>query len=336
MTRRLTVLSWRGRWGAALAAAVSVPFERETGIQVAHRFQVGLALPGSLSDALDRGDRPDVDVVWSNSVPALRAAAANRCVLLDLDTAALRDRARPEDRQGLPCVHPYAVQYVLCYRRALYPRRPPGSWDVLTRSVHHGRIALYPAGNGFFPIAQVMGGGDPATIPDDMAACWSWVRGLRGRVGALDYSVGMEHRLRRGELDLCFRALPNVLAFQAAGADVDWTVPEEGTTDTVDALWIPVGVPAETAELAGRYIAFALREDVQRDWCARLGVLPVHRDVERPDVLVRSDAALPAHADDRSGILTLSEAVKAVHEKRWARMWNRLVGDAGQRAGKSP
>lgn len=323
----LTVLSWRGRWGTALASAVSGPFERATGVRVTHRFHVGLALPDALSGALARGGRPPVDVVWSNSVPALRAAAAGGCVPLDPARhpvlGELRDRARPEGHDSFPCVHPYAVQYVLCYRRAAYPDHPPRSWEVLTEPRHRGRIALYPGGNGFIPIAQVMGGGDPAAIPARMDPCWSWLHRLRGQIGALDYSVGMEHRLRRAELDLCFRALPNVLAFQTAGADVDWTVPREGTTDTLDALWIPAGVPEDTAELAARYIAFALRPDVQRAWCTRLGVLPVHRDVPRPDVL--SGTTLPAHADDRTGILFIPEAVKAAHEPHWGRTWNQVV-----------
>jgi spermidine/putrescine-binding protein len=36
MAQALVVLSWRGRWEEALRAAVSDPFERETGIRVEH------------------------------------------------------------------------------------------------------------------------------------------------------------------------------------------------------------------------------------------------------------------------------------------------------------
>jgi putative spermidine/putrescine transport system substrate-binding protein len=325
--KALSVLSWRGRWGEALTAAVSKPFERETGIEVVHRFHVGLALPEALSDALASGTRPPVDVVWSNSAPALRAAAVAGCVPLDRDVLGdLRNRARPE-AAGLPCVHPYSVQYVLCYQRSAYPREPPRSWGVLTASRHRGQVAMYPAGHGFFPIAQAMGGGDVAAIPYDMDPCWSWSRLLRGQIGVLDYSIGMEQRLRRGELTLCFRALPNVVAFQDAGADVDWATPDEGTTDTVDALWIPSGVSESVAEMAAEYIAFALRADIQRDWCERLGVLPMHRDADRPSVLDRPGVVLPEHADDQTGILFVPEAVKAVHEDDWGRRWSHAVGE---------
>jgi putative spermidine/putrescine transport system substrate-binding protein len=316
----LRVHTWGGRWGRALRSAVSRPFEEATGVRVEHEPRIGLALPSALLSALDAGARPPVDVIWSNSVPALHAARAGHCHALEQARmpvlAHLRRRARPEGDAAAYVVHPYVVYYVLGYHRAAFPDGPPGSWDVLLDERHRGRIALYPHGNGLHAIAQTMQGGGVEDIPADMAACWTFMRRIRPQIAELEYSIGMEERLRTRDLDLCFRALPNVLAFQDE-LPVGWSVPEEGTADTVDALWVPRGVPDAVRDVAMRYIAFALRPDVQQDWCEQLGVMPVHPGVRVPAVLDRRD--LPAHADDFRGILHVPESVKAAHHDAWAR-----------------
>ncbi|HEX3782042.1 MAG TPA: extracellular solute-binding protein [Pseudonocardiaceae bacterium] len=325
--RSLRVLTWGGRWGEALNDAVSEPFERATGIQVHHESHVGLALPGSLVSALDTGQPPPVDVVWSNSVPALNAAWDGHCHALDPARmpilADLRGRAHPDGPAAGYVVYPYVVYYVLGYHEAAFPDGPPRSWDVLLDERHGGRIALYPHGNGLHAIAQTMQGGRVETIPDDMAACWTFLGRLRSQVAELQYSIGMEQRLRVRDIDLCFRALPNVLAFQDQ-LPVGWSVPAEGTADTTDALWIPRGVPDAVRDLAMRYIAFALRPDVQRDWCQRLGTMPVHPAAATPTMLRRTD--LPAHADDYRGILHIPENIKAEHRVAWERRFAEILG----------
>jgi putative spermidine/putrescine transport system substrate-binding protein len=327
MAHALVVLSWRGRWEEALRAAVSDPFERESGIRVEHLRHVGLALPESLSSALNSGGVPPVHIAWSNSVPALQAVDAGHCVPLVPERMAmlrqLRRRAHPEGCSGFPIVHPYVVHYVLGYRRDAVPGAPPKSWDILREKRHQGKIALYPGGNGFYPIAQHMAGGGIHGIPQEMEPCWSYMRQLRDAVGLLDYSIGMEQQFKDRSLDLCFRALPNMLAFADAGAAVSWTVPEEGTTDTLDALWIPQGVPESMIAPAMRYIDFALRPDIQQDWCSRLGVLPVHSDAATP-ALLKNCAQLPDTADDLRGILYVPERVKALHQLSWEQQFQNI------------
>lgn len=149
------------------------------------------------------------------------------------------------------------------------------------------------------------------------------MRQLRDAVGLLDYSIGMEQQFKDRSLDLCFRALPNMLAFADAGAAVNWTVPEEGTTDTLDALWIPQGVPESMIAPAMRYNDFALRPDIQQDWCSRLGVLPVHSDAATP-ALLKNCAQLPDTADDLRGILYVPERVKALHQLSWEQQFQNI------------
>jgi putative spermidine/putrescine transport system substrate-binding protein len=323
LTRRpdeLVVLSWRGGWGEALREEVSDPFTVLTGMPVRHEPHVGLDLPDGLLARVRAGARPPVDVVWSNAVPALHAAAEDLCDPLTPDEvpnlAALHPRAQPARSRGWPVVMAYVVLYVLVWRRDAFPAGAPTSWRALLDPRHRGRIALYPDGNGIHPVAQVLGGGQLADIPSDMRACWTTLRALRPQAAELDYSVGMEERLVRGKLDLCFRALPNALAFQRAGADVGWVAPEEGVPDTADALWVPRGLAHETARWAKRYIDFALSPEVHQRWCDALGVLGVRRDADPPPAL-RGVPHVPASLDDPQCVLHVPDVVKLEHEREW-------------------
>lgn len=315
--RTLRVLSWAGGWGRALRVAVSDPFERENGVRVEQVAHVGLKLPGTLLETLAAGGTPPVHVVWCNSVPALHARQRGYCV--PLETAGTLDgllaRAWPDTGER-SVVHPYVVYYVLAYHEQACPAGAPRSWNELFEPQHRRKIALYPGGNGFYPIAQVMAGGRLSDIPADMSACWSYLRALRPQVGELDYSIGMEERIRRSELNLCFRALTNALAFRAAGLPVSWCVPQEGTTDTVDALWVPRGLIPDMQELALRYVQFALRSDVQSHWCQELGAMPVHAQAQVPRSL-QERRDLPRHADDYRGILHIAESLKVHHQLEW-------------------
>jgi putative spermidine/putrescine transport system substrate-binding protein len=332
MTRALRVLSWAGAWGRALEEAVSRPFTARTGIDVRHVRHVGLHLPDALTTALEAHLPPPVDVVWCNTAPAIRAAAQGHCAPLDglAPLSALLPRARPPGTDAWPFVQAYVVHYVFVYRREGHPRGLSSWRDALSSPRHAGRIVLYPGGKGFFPLAQLLGGGSPAGIPHDMSASWAALRELGPRLGGSDYSVGLAEPIRRGEIDLCYRALPNALGFVADGLDVDWAPPEEGVVDTTDALWVPRGVP-EVTELAAReYVAFALSAEVQERWCALLGALPVHPAAAAPEVF--RARGLPRRADDMRGVLHVPPEIEARFELDWARRFDDAVRAGVQRS----
>src|SRR5215510_10524404 len=146
----LTVMSWAGGWGSALRAAVSEPFTAETGIPVRHEINIGLKLPAELSNALEQGSRPPFDVVWSNSVPALRAAAAGRCSRLDsfeLPNVLRCRQGAATDAEGFFVAMVYEVHYILVYRNAAIAYEEPDSWAILADPAFKGKVALYPGGN---------------------------------------------------------------------------------------------------------------------------------------------------------------------------------------------
>jgi putative spermidine/putrescine transport system substrate-binding protein len=326
-TNELSVLSWAGGWGRALEREVSRPFTERTGIRVRHVPHVGLALPQALLAAWQDGTRPPIDVAWTNVSAALRATHAGRCEPLDEHAVpnlnALAPRARAEGLAGWPFASVYVVYYVLAYRESACPDGPPESWNALLDARHRGKVALYPGGHGFYPVAQVMGGGALADIPAEMSPCWAYLAKLKPQIGVLDYSISMGEQLRRGSLDLAFRALTNALAFREEGLDVGWAAPCEGVPDTVDTLWIPRGVPGESLPAARAYIDFALSREVQERWCDALGAMPFHVDAKVPR-LITDHHNLPHGPDDFTGILHVSESLKLGREPDWARRFEEL------------
>jgi putative spermidine/putrescine transport system substrate-binding protein len=320
MTDVIEVLSWGGPWNDALRTAVSDPFECLTGVRVRHKIHVGLGLPDRLVQALSSRTRPDVDVVWCNALAAMRAARSGFCHLLDPSVVRtlteLNPRAMTVGSQLAPFVMTYSVPYVLVFRESIFRHHPPASWGALLDDCVAGKVALYPDGNGIHAIAQRLGGGSIADIPRKMSACWRFLQNLAPRVGMLAYSTELASALGRGEIDLAIRALPNAIAFRRTFPDVAWIAPREGVPDTMDALWVPRNLPAATAEIALRYVNFALTRPVQTEWCALLGALPVNRESIVPSVVEQSN--LPTKLDD-DRLLYIPDHLKLEYEQEWRR-----------------
>jgi putative spermidine/putrescine transport system substrate-binding protein len=321
----LDVMTWAGKWGDSLEKAVSARFTELTGVPVRHHTNIGLRLPEPLHDALRTRQRSPYDVVWSNAVPAVAMAESGCCQLFDEDDmpslAELYQRARPAgfaDR----LVFPYSVHYVLVYQKSAVEARALKSWNVLMDKKHAGKVAIYPNGKGFYPIAQVLGGGNMESIPENMQPCWDYLAKFRPRIAILDYSIGMESLFRTGRINLCFRALPNALGFMEAGLDVGWTVPAEGTSDTTDALWIPQHVPEDRVYWARKYIDIALSASVQTEWCSRLGVLPANRKAAASTIF--DGPGFPRNMDDTAGFLYVPDHVIWRHEAQWETLFEQL------------
>jgi putative spermidine/putrescine transport system substrate-binding protein len=314
-------MSWAGGWGQALKEAVSEPFFRMTGIPVRHVVNIGLKLPAGLLKALHQEERPPFDVVWSNSVAALQMATQRYCDPLDEETApslkSLFERARPSGfESSWPFASAYVVYYVLAYRTEVFPLRAPDTWEVLLEPRFKNKVALYPGGNGIYPLAQILGGGALEDIPWIMEPCWDYLHTLRPQVNKLDYSIAMGEMIRRRELDIAFRALTNAIAFRNEGLDVLWAAPKEGVTDTTDALWVPRNLPENVAYWAKQYISFALSREVQQNWCCKLGTMPMNRQASTP-AMFSEMSMLPKAADDFRGVLHISDKIKMTYETAW-------------------
>ncbi len=94
-----------------------------------------------------------------------------------------------------------------------------------------------------------------------------------------------------------------------------------------DALVVPSGLPEPVSHRAKRYVAFAMERNVQRSWCARLGLCPMHEGIEQPGRFV-GDPAYPDASDDYSHALFLPNGIVELYEHGlWRERFNRILGE---------
>jgi len=329
---QLTVMTWplSSLWGRALKECVSDPFTERTGIPVRHIEFTSVDLPSNLINSLKKKERPPCDVVYGNTIPLIHLAREGFCdppeekelpVLKNLS-----HRARPvaEGISGWPFVIVYDVRYVMMYRDAAFPDGPPESWQVMLEPQFRGRVSLYPGGKGFFPIAQIMGRGTPEEMPDKMEPCWNFLKKLRPQVKVLEFNKKMTEHVRRGEIDIHCTVLTNIMQWKDEGLGVSWHVPREGISIGDDALFVPAGLPEDVSYRAKQYMAFALEYDVQKSWCGRLGLCPVHKGIERPERF-RNDPVYPETPDDYSNALFVPNSITEKYEHGlWREKFNRI------------
>jgi len=317
----ITVATWplSSRWGQALKECVSDPFTAFTGILVSHVEFTGVDIPSEVLKACQNGARPPCDVLYCNTIPAIHMARAGFTDHLIEDEfpilRKLNHRARPvaEGLSGWPFTIAYDVRYVMMYREAAFPCGPPDSWKVMLDHALKGRVSLYPGGKGFFPVAQVAGGGALCDIPDQMDACWEFLRLLRPQIRILEFNKKMTEHVRNGEIDVHCTALTNIIQWKDQGYGVSWHVPKESVSVGDDALVVPSGLPEPVRYSAKLYVAFAMQRHVQQSWCARLGLCPMHDGIERPERFA-GDPVYPAAPGDYSNALFLPNGILEKYE----------------------
>ncbi|MCD4823870.1 MAG: extracellular solute-binding protein [Phycisphaerae bacterium] len=328
----LTVMTWPlgSLWGRALKECVSDRFAESTGIAIRHVESTGVDIPPGLLEACENGERPACDIMYCNTIPAIHMAQAGFCDPLDEATfpvlKELNQRARPvaQGLSGWPFLIVYDVRYVMMYREVAFPDGPPPSWTVMLDPALKGRVSVYPGGKGFFPIAQIAGGGTLEDIPGNMDACWEFLSSLRSQVRVLEFNRKMTEHVRSGEIDVHCTVLTNIMQWRDQGYGVSWHVPREGISVGDDAILVPSGLPANVSYWAKRYAAFAVERNIQQSWCARLGLCPMHSGIERPKRFA-GDPAYPDAPDDYSAAQFVSNSILEKYEHGpWREKFNEI------------
>ncbi len=310
----LTLLGWKGGWSEAIQHCVNKPFEAATGIHIDYIPHIGLQLPSTLAN---------IDLVWCNTLAAHEAARHNE-VRPFSEKFQTVFRTLSQRAQGLSAgiIHAYSMPYVLTYHTQQV--NVIKSWRELLDTHYKNKIAFYPGGNGFFPIAQVTAGGRLNDMPTAMSPCWYFMRKLVKQLGVIDYSIGMERLFEEKKVTLAFRALTNALAFKKSGLPVDWTIPKEGTCTTEDGFFMPKHISNEQAILAEMYLQFALSEEVQSRWCEQLGALPMHTQAKTPDFIAKH-SLLPNRVDDDAPTLNIPLFKQLRYGRQWELQFSRLA-----------
>ncbi|TCT02724.1 putative spermidine/putrescine transport system substrate-binding protein [Tepidamorphus gemmatus] len=314
----LIVRAWGGVWVDSLKAGVSDPFTARTGIAIRHDLTEDNEIQPKVWAAVAQNRVPPIHINWDTTAnatkSALRGVTEDLSDLPGLDD--LLDLAKPVGLEGYPIVNTYAYVYVLAYRDEAFPDGPPTSWTVMLDPKFKGRIALYNDGIGFQPPAQIAGGGSFADIPDNMDACWEFMRKIKAQNPLLGEDPDFTAWFQNGEIDLACTISSNAREAKKNGIAVSWTVPVEGAKVDTDGLWIPRGLPENELYWAKQYIAFALTKEAQQVWLDGLGLPGVYPGLTPPADLV-GDPSYPVKPEDFERLLLVPPQVQVEHQSEW-------------------
>ena len=314
----IIVRAWGGEWVESLKRGVSDPFTEMTGISVRHDLTEDNEIQPKVWAAVAQNRIPPIHINWDTTTNATKSAL--RGVTEDLsglpNLANTTDLAKPVGLDGYPIVNTYGYVYVLAYRPEAFPDGPPQSWRDLLDPRFKGRIALYNDGIGFHFPAQVAGGGSLDDIPEDMSACWDFVREIEAQEPLLGEDPDFTAWFQNGEIDAACTISTNARAAQQNGVDLAWTVPKEGAKFDTDGLWIPKGLPENELYWAKQYINFAISPEAQQVWLDGLGLPGVVPGLTPPAGL-EGDPSYPTSEEDFENLIRISSEVQVQNESDW-------------------
>lgn len=314
----IIVRAWGGEWVESLKKGVSDRFTEMTGIAVRHDLTEDNEIQPKVWAAVAQGRIPPIHINWDTTTNATKSAL--RGVTEDIsdlpNLANTTDLAKPVGLEGYPLVNTYGYVYVLACRPEAFPDGAPKSWRDLLDPKFKGRIALYNDGIGLHFPAQVAGGGSLEDIPDNMDACWSFVREMKEQNPLLGEDPDFTTWFQNGEIDAACTISTNALAAKKNGVDLAWTVPEEGCKFDTDCLWIPKGLPENELYWAKQYINLALSQESQQIWLDGLGLPGVVPGLTPPEGLA-GDPSYPTEPADFEHLIRISSAVQVQNESDW-------------------
>lgn len=314
---QLVIRMWPGPWGDAMAATASKTFAERTGIPVVVDPRDDGAMSTILQAARAQGRQPPIDVFITLDPSAIKDAARG---LMDEmqpsdvpNLAAMLPIAKPARPDGKWLYVNFAIDIMtLVYRQSRFPDGAPGSLAVLFDPAFKGRTFLYPRAEGSIGLIALAKGW---RIPEDIDRIWAF---LQDTVKPLDPIIGGDAELvgafERNEVDVAL-TYPAVARNVGDGA-LRWTRAKEGTLGTVEAAWVPKGLPEANRYWAMRFVDTLLSADVLAAYCARL-VIPCFRQNMPLPPGAAEDPAFPKTPEELAGIYQIPLEPYAAHQAEW-------------------
>jgi putative spermidine/putrescine transport system substrate-binding protein len=293
----LTLGTWGGVWEKAFKERVLPAFVAE------RQAQVVLDISSSqerLAKVQAQRDRQRLDAIMLTPEAMVMAIDSGLLEPLDLSSvpniADVNPRFRDiflKDGQLYACGVSWSASGIL-WRKDLVPFEIK-TWKDLWRPELKGRIALQNmptlGAADFIIAAAIVHGGSQYNVEPG----WQALRKLRPNIKSFfTLSSAVLNQLASGEIWATVTIAGQGLPYRDRGVEI--TIPEEGTSYSVQAMGIAVNAPNN--RLAHEFMDLSLRPDIQKGWAEVTTVAPTNgrtvldsalqsRLVETPDVLGR-------------------------------------------------
>lgn len=310
---RLVVRAWGDPWSTSIQKYAGSAFTDQTGIPIKYDLSDAGEVQAKIKQALDAGQRPPVDAVYTIGTLAYTASVQKLLVPLDTDVVTnfelLTKPGYPVDGTDYVNLYTYLMPMMFNPKRTSFEAGQ--SWMTLSDSKYDG--ILY-AGSGFqamtYPIAVALGI-DMAN--DDMQPVWDAIAKFRPNVSAIGDDTTFIETMKSGNTAIGSALVGDGLAVKDGGTDVEWVVPKEGGSLLADSIYVCAGIPDDVAYYAQVFVNHLIDAKLQSEWCAPVATVPTNKNAT-PAPFMKGDPAFP-FTDEELAQYAVIEPVEVVAEK---------------------
>lgn len=291
---KLVVRSWGDPWSTGIERSAGKAFMDDHGIEIEFDTSDIGEIQTKVQQAIDSGQRPPVDVVYTIATLAEKSAVQELVQPLDIENIVtnwdqLSSVGKPES--GNSYVHVYSYTYTPIF---LKDKIDPGqelSWksiieDAEYRSSFHMNASYHAI---LWPFARIAGI-DPAQ--EDVSPVWDMVQQMRPNICGTGQDVEFIEFLKGGQCDWGVALVGDAFALRDAGLEVDWIVPVEGVTLTRDSMYVPRGLPENVDFWAQTFLNYVIDARNLTEWCRSVATVPTNSQSEVREDL-QGDPAFP-------------------------------------------
>lgn len=290
---KLIVRSWGDPWSTALGDFPGKAFTAETGIPVQFDLSDHAEVQTKVQLALQAGQRPPVDVVYTIGTLAYTAGVQNLSVPLDpgvvTNFAKLTVAGKPVRTQA-GYVNLYTYTYPVIYSKGAvqFDQGMPWStiWDSkYKQSMHADEVYT----SLLFPVAKILNL-DVAT--SDLQPVWDRIAELRPNIASVGDDTVFIEAMKSHDAKFGLALVGDALALKDGGLDVGWVVPAEGVALTSDSMYVCQGLPQDVTYWAQVFVNKVIEAQIQSQWCAKVGTVPTNAGAS-PASFMKGDPAFP-------------------------------------------
>ena len=287
---KIVMRAWGDPYSTNLMNFPAKSFTEKTGIPVEFDLTDFPEIQAKVEQAVNAGQRPPVDVVYTVAPHCYAASLRKYAVPLDAtlvtNFADLSAAGKPDDGTR-NWANLYTYTLVVIYRKDKVDVPSVISWNDLFDPKYRGRFTFNLDPNLMvWPIAKVLGL-DPAK--DDMGPVFDKIKTFRPQMAAIiENDTQLIDFMNQGQATMCL-ALVGDRPFIDNAASV---VPTEGVALSADGLYVPKGLPDDVTYYAQMFINEAISPENQTNFCKAILAVPVNTKAS-PDSSMQGDPAFP-------------------------------------------
>lgn len=290
---KIIVRSWGPPFSSGIEDSAVKSFTAETGIAVEFDLTDYGEVQAKVRQAVQAGQRPPVDVVYTIGIFAERARLEKLTHPLDPKIVTnfddLTAAGKPQNG-GSDYVNVYSYTFPVIYDQAARELPEDFSWlDIANPEFERSFVMASTYEVLLFPVAKALG---LDVEKDDLEPVWEVLESFKPAACGAGMDVEFIQLLQSKECDSGAFIVGNAFALKDAGVDVAWMVPAEGVTYASDSMYVPTGLPDNVAYWAQVFINHVIDADNLTAWTNSTGVIPTNsKSTPREDMI--GDPAFP-------------------------------------------